>query len=359
MDIIPNCQVNSCPATYSRINLDRFQHQDHSYDSLNVPTLGMSRIEMCFEIPYYTTIIRAVPATDHPTAAPATAAPPSAAPPSAAPPSAAPPTAAPPSAAPPSAAPPSAAPPSAAPPSSASCTDYVSDTAATIQASDTLIPCDCASQASDTLIPCDCAATIQASDTLIPCDCAVNCTELCGHSIDLSSQEPVYLCNSSCPCPPSCHNRLPEPDASLRVAWDTSKHWSLYASQDLGKGVYIGDYTGEIIHSDSVQERYKGVIENYVLTVKEWSAGQCLVTHTDALNQGNHFRFMNHSCDPNVEILPVRDDFIYPRISCWTVRPIVAGEELCFDYGKTLGTTKCLCAAKNCRGYLPMDPWPY
>ena len=291
LDIIPNCQVNSCPATYSRINLDRFQHQDHSYDSLNVPTLGMSRIEMCFEIPYYTTIIRAVPATDHP----------------------------------------SAAPPSAAPPSAASCTDYVSDT----------------------------AATIQASDTLIPCDCAVNCTELCGHSIDLSSPDPVYLCNSSCPCPPSCHNRLPEPDTSLRVAWDTSKHWSLYASQDLGKGVYIGDYTGEIIHSDSVQERYKGVIENYVLTVKEWSAGQCLVTHTDALNQGNHFRFMNHNCDPNVEILPVRDDFIYPRISCWTVRPIVAGEELCFDYGKTLGTTKCLCAAKNCRGYLPMDPWPY
>lgn len=63
--------------------------------------------------------------------------------------------------------------------------------------------------------------------------------------------------------------------------------------------------------------------------------------------------YMNHSCEPNVGF-DTEGNFI-------SMRDIVSGEELCWDYG--FGETnpdfsmQCLCGSRNCRGVITGDDW--
>ncbi|MFA5323922.1 MAG: SET domain-containing protein-lysine N-methyltransferase, partial [Smithella sp.] len=70
--------------------------------------------------------------------------------------------------------------------------------------------------------------------------------------------------------------------------------------------------------------------------------------------KGNSARWINHSCNPNLEA----DQDGY-RIFLKALRNIKVGEELSYDYGlitderKTAKVKKeyaCLCGAKNCSG---------
>ena len=77
----------------------------------------------------------------------------------------------------------------------------------------------------------------------------------------------------------------------------------------------------------------------------------------DGSRNGNDARFINHSCDPNCEV--VIDG---QRVYIDAVRDIAAGEELFYDYwymtdeSYTLEDLKriypCRCNAKECRGTL-------
>ncbi|XP_027489395.1 histone-lysine N-methyltransferase SUV39H1-like, partial [Corapipo altera] len=64
----------------------------------------------------------------------------------------------------------------------------------------------------------------------------------------------------------------------------------------------------------------------------------------DAAHYGNISHFVNHSCDPNLQVYNVfieNLDQRLPRIALFATRPIRAGEELTFDYnmhGTHLGT---------------------
>lgn len=64
----------------------------------------------------------------------------------------------------------------------------------------------------------------------------------------------------------------------------------------------------------------------------------------------NRARFINHSCDPNCEVEIVRS-----RIWIYARRPIMAGEELTYNYSYDLDDYKsrpCQCGASNCVGYM-------
>ena len=74
----------------------------------------------------------------------------------------------------------------------------------------------------------------------------------------------------------------------------------------------------------------------------------------DPTYKGNLARFINHSCDPNCETQKwhVLGEVC---VGIFTLRDVNEGEELTFNYGfDILKTTfqKCLCKAKNCKGYL-------
>lgn len=77
----------------------------------------------------------------------------------------------------------------------------------------------------------------------------------------------------------------------------------------------------------------------------------------DAKWCGNVGRFLNHSCDPNLEKVNVfvdSHDARVPRVAFFANSLIKAGTELCYDYGYFTGYVEgkhrtCLCGAANCR----------
>lgn len=115
----------------------------------------------------------------------------------------------------------------------------------------------------------------------------------------------------------------------------------LFAGTRIAARAKIGDYEGEVIGLREARRRARG---RSIVAIVE------LDRHAlDATGWKHGFRFINHSCDPNVFIrcTPERAEF-YAR------RSIRAGEELTCDYGESQhnGTLPCRCGAANCRGFI-------
>ena len=82
----------------------------------------------------------------------------------------------------------------------------------------------------------------------------------------------------------------------------------------------------------------------------------------DGNEEGNDARWINHSCTPNCKPFMVEDesgDRRRDRIVIETLRPIVAGEELTYDYGIRLEVRHtprmkqiwaCRCGSERCTG---------
>eukprot|EP01031_Cornospumella_fuschlensis_P039931 gene39931-48628_t len=175
---------------------------------------------------------------------------------------------------------------------------------------------------------------------------------------------------------------------------DKQRRWGLFASSAIASGVYVCLYAGEHVTSREAARRYAQDYDpqrlNYVLTVKEYSgSGRVLVTNIDATNIGGIARFINHSCEANLDVVMHRNKEVMMigdtskdyeqqrRLLCMllavpvlrSVRMILPNEELCFDYGGdevnigkrvredldcSLQPSKpCYCGALNCRKYLP------
>ncbi len=91
----------------------------------------------------------------------------------------------------------------------------------------------------------------------------------------------------------------------------------LFAGRDFKKGQYLLDYTGKKIptpYADTLSTRYLFEISS------KWTI--------DGSPMSNTARWINHSCDPNVEAEIDRG-----RIKISAVRDIKAGEEFTIDYG--------------------------
>ena len=111
--------------------------------------------------------------------------------------------------------------------------------------------------------------------------------------------------------------------------------------QDLKKGQFIDIYKGEIITSaeaDRREEKRRGK-DSYLYTMDKFAADMEIPQEklyvVDGEFMGGPTRFMNHSCDPNCRQFTVSynhaDAFVYD-LALFAVRPIVAHEELTFNY---------------------------
>ncbi|KAF2360216.1 Pheromone shutdown TraB [Trinorchestia longiramus] len=67
-----------------------------------------------------------------------------------------------------------------------------------------------------------------------------------------------------------------------------------------------------------------------------------LLTIIDPTYLGNIGRYMNHSCEPNVHVVPVRVNSMVPLAAMFALRHIQAGEELVYDY-----SSPCITAQSN------------
>lgn len=94
------------------------------------------------------------------------------------------------------------------------------------------------------------------------------------------------------------------------------------------------EYVGEIITSEEAERRgqiYDRQGATYLLDLDYLEDVYTL----DAAYYGNISHFVNHSCDPNLQVYNVFIDNLderLPRIAFFATRTIRAGEELTFDY---------------------------
>uniref|UniRef100_UPI00398F22DA histone-lysine N-methyltransferase SETMAR isoform X2 n=1 Tax=Pristiophorus japonicus TaxID=55135 RepID=UPI00398F22DA len=203
--------------------------------------------------------------------------------------------------------------------------------------------------------------------------CLVDSTEETGYS------RPVFECNIMCKCSEACRNRLVQRGLTfkLQVFKTSKKGWGLRTLEPIRRGRFVCEYGGEVISfpeaSRRIQSQNIGDM-NYIIAVREHvSSGEVLQTFVDPTHIGNVGRFLNHSCNPNLYMVPVRVNSLLPRLALFAACDIAAEEELSYDYSGRFnnlpkeGTTKeescrdtralkpCYCGAQSCTGSLPFD----
>ncbi|XP_055352391.1 probable histone-lysine N-methyltransferase set-23 isoform X2 [Paramacrobiotus metropolitanus] len=162
----------------------------------------------------------------------------------------------------------------------------------------------------------------------------------------------------------------------LEIFRSFDKGFAVRCSIDLPPGRFICEYAGELISTEEAHKRMQQFPDDtYVFALRESSSQAVVTTCIDAREEGNWGRMINHSCDPNLVMLPVRIDTIIPVLCFFTKRAVPAGEELTVDYDQgnffsavsgvtadrknlcdiVLSKKKCLCSAPCCRGFLPFN----
>ncbi|EPQ17456.1 Histone-lysine N-methyltransferase SETMAR [Myotis brandtii] len=153
------------------------------------------------------------------------------------------------------------------------------------------------------------------------------------------------------------------------------KGWGLRTLAFIPRGRFVCEYAGEVLGFSEAQRRIQRQTEqdsNYIIAVREHVAGgRVMETFVDPARVGNVGRFLNHSCEPNLLMVPVRVDSMVPRLALFAARDISPGEELSYDYsGRFLnrsdggdkgrpGSGKprkpCFCGSASCAAFLPYD----
>ena len=123
----------------------------------------------------------------------------------------------------------------------------------------------------------------------------------------------------------------------------------LYASRDIRKGTKIIQYKGKIIttkQSDNSPkfDNYKAI---YLFNLNKRY-------DLDGDFKFNTARLINHSCDPNCEVLGEG-----LKLWIYAMKNINKGDELSYDYGFTFDKDfrqfPCKCGSKNCIGYIVIE----
>lgn len=131
----------------------------------------------------------------------------------------------------------------------------------------------------------------------------------------------------------------------------------LFATREIPNGAQIIEYVGERISHAEADRRHADKAEDdghtFLFTIDA-------KTVIDAGVGGNEARFINHSCDPNCEVI-LTDG----RPLVEALRTLRAGEELSYDYNLTREPEDppeievvfaCRCGAPICRGSMLAPP---
>ncbi|KAM9410046.1 histone-lysine N-methyltransferase SETMAR isoform 2-T2 [Pholidichthys leucotaenia] len=204
--------------------------------------------------------------------------------------------------------------------------------------------------------------------------------------MDSAYCSPVFECNALCTCSDSCSNRLVQRGLQLRleVYRTQTRGWGVRTLEEIPRGTFVCEYAGEVISFEEARCRQltqRSEENNYIIAIRE-HAGMSSTTETfvDPARVGNVGRFLNHSCQPNLFMLPVRVHSVIPRLALFAGRDIGAHEELTFDYSggysnqrpaellatgsdaaaedsRTEGLQRkaCHCGSNNCTRFLPLD----
>ncbi|XP_060836432.1 histone-lysine N-methyltransferase SETMAR-like [Rhopalosiphum padi] len=159
----------------------------------------------------------------------------------------------------------------------------------------------------------------------------------------------------------SCQNRIVQlgPRIGLRIT-HCNKGYGLYTDIAIERGQFVCEYAGEIIDLTEAQRRSNSDNENYIFVINEYFSGHVTTTVIDSTVIGNIGRYINHSCEPNCMIVPVRVDSLIPRLAIFAIKDLQCNEEITYHYGgegsrplNNLSDVKCLCESFSCNRFLP------
>jgi SET domain-containing protein len=104
----------------------------------------------------------------------------------------------------------------------------------------------------------------------------------------------------------------------------------------------IGELNGERISQREARLRARTAQRVAIVELRDGTA-------IDGACNGNQFRFINHSCSPNLYMRVCEG-----RVEFYALRDIQPGEELTCDYGHSHhdGTLRCCCGSARCHGYI-------
>ncbi|XP_044512763.1 histone-lysine N-methyltransferase SETMAR [Gracilinanus agilis] len=199
---------------------------------------------------------------------------------------------------------------------------------------------------------------------------------------DVEFARPMFECNIMCQCSEQCENRVVQRGLQFRlqVFKTDKKGWGLRTLDFIPKGRFVCEYAGEILGTLEARRRIQQQTKhdsNYIIAVREHICnGQIIETFMDPTHIGNVGRFLNHSCEPNLLMVPVRIDSMVPRLALFAAKDILPNEELSYDYSgrfhnlmKKNGNQEmsdthkigkpCHCGTKSCAAFLPYDSSPY
>jgi SET domain-containing protein len=179
-----------------------------------------------------------------------------------------------------------------------------------------------------------------------------------------SGAGPVFECSMSCTCDFSCPLRITARGgvSDLEIFQTDSKGFGARTAKPIAKGTFVVEYVGEVLRHAVAVERMGKMCEKdscYLLVfVEHMPNGLVLRTFIDAEYKGNESRFINHSCEPNLVVVPVRGTSLLPKLCLFAARDISEGEEVCYHYGTDNPSFKqqkrvCQCGSPSCVGYLP------
>ena len=123
-------------------------------------------------------------------------------------------------------------------------------------------------------------------------------------------------------------------------------HQGLCAARNIKMDEKVIEYIGKkITHEQAEKDAKYGYDVTYLFTLNK----KYLL---DGDFKFNTARLINHSCDPNCEVL----DISKTKIWVTAMRDIKKGEELSYDYGFGFDSNykdhKCRCGSKNCVGFI-------
>lgn len=156
---------------------------------------------------------------------------------------------------------------------------------------------------------------------------------------------PIIECSRFCNCNKTCQNRVVQlsSECKLEVFQTDSKGLGVRTQEFIPRGTYISEYLGELVSEDKDGP--------YVLQSREHTSSGVFITSYDATRIGNISRFFNHSCSPNMCVVPVRTHYILPNLAFFASRDINPYEELCFQYTQSSRHRPCYCNTTECKGF--------
>ena len=201
------------------------------------------------------------------------------------------------------------------------------------------------------------------------------------------AMRPVYECNGACTCGVDCANRVVQHEVAcdLAVFRTPLKGFGVRTLQAVLRGSFVCEYAGEVLTREEARRRAANLTNadcNYILALREHVTADgkdhVITTYVDPMYIGNVGRFVNHSCSPNLFMVPVRVNNDVPHLGLFAIDDIAAGTELCFDYSGVVQRPDakatndhitvdvapthrkpCHCSSATCRQYLPFDETLY